>query len=279
MSRNHRLILLFIFVTSVLLAASLGHISNGRMPYWLMMLMMLMAGLIIGSGYVRHLIEPLERRSNELELLSRQTLHELNLPVATILANTQMLLKKEQEEKNIKRLERINQAASVLKTLYSELDYMIKKQIHKVDLELCDLKTLLEERILAYKELFPQINFVCDLERSSVKIDTIGFLKVVNNLVHNAVKYSKPDSVVEVSLKNMQLSIKDEGIGMEEDFLVKAFTHYYQEDSHSSGQGIGLGLVKEYCDMYKISIYVDSNKGQGTTISLDLTNRSARANS
>jgi signal transduction histidine kinase len=279
MSRNHRYILLFIFAASVLLAASLGHISNGRMPYWLMMAMMLLAGLIIGSGYVRHLIEPLERRSNELELLSRQTLHELNLPVATILANTQMLLKKEQEDKNIKRLERINQAASLLKTLYSELDYMIKKQIHKVELEFCDLQSLLEERILAYKEIFPQINFVYDLESSSVKIDTIGFLKVLNNLVHNAVKYSKPDSVVEISLKNMHLSIKDEGIGMEEDFLVKAFTHYYQEDSLSSGQGIGLGLVKEYCDMYKISIYVDSNKGQGTTISLDLTSRSIRGNS
>jgi signal transduction histidine kinase len=279
MSRNHRYILLFIFAASVLLAASLGHISNGRMPYWLMMAMMLLAGLIIGSGYVRHLIEPLEKRSNELELLSRQTLHELNLPVATILANTQMLLKKEQEDKNIKRLERINQAASLLKTLYSELDYMIKKQIHKVELEICDLKSLLEERILAYKEIFPQINFVYDLESSSVKIDTIGFLKVLNNLVHNAVKYSKPDSVVEISLKNMHLSIKDEGIGMEEDFLVKAFTHYYQEDSLSSGQGIGLGLVKEYCDMYKISIYVDSNKGQGTTISLDLTSRSMRGNS
>jgi signal transduction histidine kinase len=279
MSRNHRYILLFIFAASVLLAASLGHISNGRMPYWLMMAMMLLAGLIIGSGYVRHLIEPLEKRSNELELLSRQTLHELNLPVATILANTQMLLKKEQEDKNIKRLERINQAASLLKTLYSELDYMIKKQIHKVELEICDLKSLLEERILAYKEIFPQINFVYDLESSSVKIDTIGFLKVLNNLVHNAVKYSKPDSVVELSLKNMHLSIKDEGIGMEEDFLVKAFTHYYQEDSLSSGQGIGLGLVKEYCDMYKISIYVDSNKGQGTTISLDLTSRSMRGNS
>ncbi|MBE0499386.1 MAG: HAMP domain-containing histidine kinase [Campylobacterales bacterium] len=279
MNRNHRYILLFIFVASVLLAASLGHISNGRMPYWLMMAMMLLAGLIIGSGYVRHLIEPLEKRSNELELLSRQTLHELNIPVATILANTQMLLKKEQEDKNIKRLERIKQAASVLKTLYSELDYMIKKQIHKVDLEICDLQSLLQERILAYKEIFPQINFVCDLESSSVKIDTIGFLKVLNNLVHNAVKYSKPDSVVALSLKNMHLSIKDEGIGMEEDFLVKAFSHYYQEDSLSSGQGIGLGLVKEYCDMYKISIYVDSNKGQGTTISLDLTSRSMRGNS
>lgn len=279
MSQNHRYILLFIFVTSILLAASLGHMSSARMPYWLMMAMMLFAGLIIGSGYVRHLIEPLERRSNELELLSRQTLHELNIPVATILANTQMLLKKEQEDKNIKRLERINEAASMLQTLYSELDYMIKKQMHRVELEICDLSRLVEERILVYTELFPQIRFVSDLESSSVKIDTIGFLKVLNNLVDNAVKYSKPDSQISIRLKNMQLSIIDEGIGMKEDFVVQAFSHYFQEESHNSGQGIGLGLVKEYCDMYKISIYVNSNKGQGTTISLDLTNRSMCGNS
>lgn len=279
MSQNHRYILLFIFVTSILLAASLGHMSSARMPYWLMMAMMLFAGLIIGSGYVRHLIEPLERRSNELELLSRQTLHELNIPVATILANTQMLLKKEPEEKNIKRLERINEAASMLQTLYSELDYMIKKQMHRVELEICDLSRLVEERILVYTELFPQIRFVSDLESSSVKIDTIGFLKVLNNLVDNAVKYSKPDSQISIRLKNMQLSIIDEGIGMKEDFVVQAFSHYFQEESHNSGQGIGLGLVKEYCDMYKISIYVNSNKGQGTTISLDLTNRSMCGNS
>lgn len=279
MSRFHKPVLLFIFVATVLLAASLGHVAYGRVPYWLMMLIALIGGFIIGTGYVRHLIEPLERRSNELELLSRQTLHELNIPVATILANTQMLLKKEQEQKNIKRLERINQAASMLKTLYSELDYLIKKQMHKVDIELCDLKVLVSERIVAYKEIFPQINFEVDLESSSVKIDTIGFFKVLDNLVHNAVKYSQPDSVIEIALKNTQLSIKDEGIGMEEDFLVQAFKHYYQEDSQQSGQGLGLGLVKEYCDRFKIPIYLDSNKGQGTKITLDLISRRANANS
>ncbi len=277
MNRHDKLILVFIFMTTVSLSALFAYNAYEVFPLWLVMSMTLAAGFVIGTGYVRHLIEPLEKRSNELELLSRQTLHELNLPVASISANTQMLLKKEKDEKNIKRLQRINQAASTLETMYKELDYTIKKQIHRLELEVCDLKELIEERVESYKELFPQINFHSDLESSSVKIDTIGFLKVLDNLSHNAVKYSKPDSVVKIGLKDMQLSIEDEGVGMEEDFFLQAFEHYYQEDKENSGQGLGLGLVKEYCDRYKIKIYVDSKKDQGTKIILDLSSRRSNA--
>ena len=270
MNRLDKYILVFIFMAALTFAAFFAYHAHGRFELWLIMSMTLLAGFIIGTGYVRNLIDPLEKRASELELLSRQTLHELNLPVATILANTQMLLKKEEDEKNIKRLKRINQAAATLQNMYTELDYTIKKQIHKVEKEVCDLKELIEKRQESYTEVFSQINFKLDLESSSVKIDTIGFLKVLDNLVHNAVKYSKSNSVVNISLHDLQLSIEDEGIGMEEDFFLQAFEHYYQEDNENNGHGLGLGLVKEYCDRNKIKIYLNSKKDLGTKITLDL---------
>ncbi|MDF1880151.1 HAMP domain-containing histidine kinase [Sulfurimonas sp. MAG313] len=273
MNRLDKYILVFIFMAALSLAAFFAYHANGRFDLWLIMSMTALSGFIIGTGYVRNLIEPLEKRSFELELLSRQTLHELNLPVATILANTQMLLKKENEAKNIKRLERITLAANTLQQMYTELDYTIKKQIHKIDLEVCDLKELVTIKLESYKEIFSQINFVVNLESSSVKIDTIGFLKVLDNLVHNAVKYSQNNSHIKVSLDNLQLSIEDEGIGIEEDFFLEAFEHYYQEKNENSGQGLGLGLVKEYCDRYKIKIYLNSKKDLGTKISLDFKER------
>lgn len=276
MNPNDKLILPFIFMGTVFLAALFTYNVHDVFPLWIVMMMILVTSFVIGSGYIRYLVEPLEQRSNELELLSRQTLHELNLPVASISANTQMLLKKEKDPKNIKRLERINQAAKTLEVMYKELDYTIKKQIHKVELDVCDLKDLVEQRVELYKELFPQISFSADLESSSVKIDTIGFLKVLDNLSHNAVKYSQPDSLVKLYLKNMQLTIEDEGIGMEDDFYLQAFEHYYQEDKGNTGQGLGLGVVKEYCDRNKIQIYVDSKKGRGTKITLDFNHLSEK---
>ncbi|PHR57562.1 MAG: two-component sensor histidine kinase [Arcobacter sp.] len=271
MNRLDKYILVFIFMAALTFSAFFAYHANGRFDLWLIMSMTILAGFIIGTGYVRNLIEPLDKRSSELELLSRQTLHELNIPVATILANTQMLLKKEENEKNIKRLKRINQAASTLQSMYTELDYTIKKQNHIFEKQDCDLKELIIQRQESYTEIFSQINFVLTLESSSVNIDTIGFLKVLDNLVHNAVKYSKSNSVVSISLQNFQLSVEDEGIGMEEDFFLKAFEHYYQEDKDNNGQGLGLGLVKEYCDRNKIKIYLNSKKDLGTKITLDLS--------
>jgi len=270
MNRLDKYILVFIFMSALTLAAFFAYHAHGRFDLWLIMSMTVLAGFIIGTGYVRNLIEPLDKRSSELELLSRQTLHELNLPVATILANTQMLLKKEEGEKNIRRLNRINQAAATLQSMYTELDYTIKKQNHTFEKNECDLKELIEHKLESYTEIFSQINFIVTLESSSVNIDTIGFLKVLDNLVHNAVKYSKHDSVINIRLHDLQLSIEDEGIGMEEDFFLQAFEHYYQEDNENNGQGLGLGLVKEYCDRNKIKIYLNSKKDLGTKITLDL---------
>lgn len=273
MSPNQKQVLLLIFISVVIASALFGYMIKENLNLLALILITFTSSFILGTGYVRFLVDPLRQRSKELELLSRQTLHELNLPVATILANTQMLLKNEKDEKNIKRLKRIERSSAVLKSLYSELDYTIKKQIHKVELENCDLKYLILEQSEGYKELFPQVNFSYDLESSSVKIDTIGFIKVLDNLVQNAVKYSKPDSLIKITLKDFQLSVEDEGQGMEDEFLLNAFEHYYQEDENSSGHGLGLGMVKEYCDAYKIKIYIDSKKDQGTKITLDLNKR------
>jgi signal transduction histidine kinase len=277
MNRSYKLSILLIFVLSIVITSFFSYKASSSFDMLIVLGIAFIGAILIGGGFVKLLIEPLQKRSFELELLSRQTLHELNIPVATILANTQMLLKKEHLEKNIKRLKRIEQASETLKTLYKELDYMIKKQIHRVELEECDLKELINIRILSYEELFPQINFEHNLEKSIVKIDIIGFFKVIDNLIHNAVKYSKPNSIVKITLKDKKLSVKDEGIGIDEDFVFKAFENYYQEDKSSSGQGIGLGLVKEYCDRYKIKIYLDSKKQEGTTVTLDFSSGSIDA--
>ncbi len=275
MTPKQKQVLLLIFISMVISSALFGYLIKENMNILGLLLIVFTASFIVGTGYVRFLVEPLRERSKELELLSRQTLHELNLPVATILANTQMLLKNEENEKNIKRLKRIERSAAVLKSLYAELDYTIKKQIHKVELETCDLKDLIIEQSEGYQELFPQVKFSYDLESYSVKIDTIGFIKVLDNLVQNAVKYSTSDSVVKIILKDACLSVEDEGEGIEEEFLLNVFEHYYQEDKQSSGHGLGLGMVKEYCDTYKIKVYIDSKKGQGTKVTLDLSKRNA----
>ncbi len=76
-------------------------------------------------------IDPLQEHVTNLQNLSKETLHELNLPISTIFTNSNMLKKNMQSEKDLKRLTRIDTACSMLQERYNELDYMIKKQNSK----------------------------------------------------------------------------------------------------------------------------------------------------
>ena len=83
-------------------------------------------------------------------------------------------------------------------------------------------------------------------------------------------KYSSKEAPIEIVLHPPLLKIADSGIGMDEGQIVKIYEKYYQEDSKKEGQGIGLALVKAYCDRENIAIQIESRKGEGTSVVLDL---------
>ena len=227
--------------------------------------------LVVISGVVisKFAIEPLEEYVKNLEELSRDTLHELNLPIATIKTNVEMLEKNSADEKTKKRLGRIKTACDMLFLRYSELDYMIKKQTKKELKEDFDLKTVVEERVTFLRSIYLDIKFTLDLENFDINLDKIGLSKVIDNLIDNGVKYSKENRTIELSLHNGVLGIKDHGIGIDEVVLLRIFDRYYQSDESMPGFGIGLAMVKRFCDTNRIKLNIESKKEQGTTIFLD----------
>ena len=227
--------------------------------------------LVIVSGVVisKFAIEPLAEYMTNLEELSRDTLHELNLPIATIMTNVNMLEKNSSDEKTLKRLFRIKTACEMLAQRYNELDYMIKKQTKKELRERFDLNNLLFERVSFLNNLYSGVEFTSDLENFAINMDKIGLAKVIDNLIDNGVKYSKEKKKIELKLQNGVLSIKDYGIGIEEVVLLRIFDRYYQNDDSMPGFGIGLSMVKRFCDINRIKLNIESKKEQGTTIFLD----------
>jgi signal transduction histidine kinase len=57
---------------------------------------------------------------------------------------------------------------------------------------------------------------------------------------------------------------------MDEVELLRVFERYYQSSQNNRGEGIGLAIVKEYCDKSNISIDIQSKPNKGTTVILDL---------
>jgi two-component system, OmpR family, sensor kinase len=229
----------------------------------------LLAGLGMGKIVSKVAMEPLREYMNHLDRFSKETLHELNLPINTITANLSMLRKTNVDEKSIKRLDRIEMATVMLKERYNELDYLIKKQTQKESIETFNLSELLHERLSFLKPLYPRVQWEIQTQTCMVILDRMGCAKVIDNLVDNGVKYSRSEALITISLQENTLSIRDEGCGMDEMTLVRIFDQYYQSDSTMAGYGIGLGLVKRYCDRYNVGLHVHSQVNEGTCITLE----------
>jgi signal transduction histidine kinase len=224
-----------------------------------------------GWGYIlaSDLLAPKREMDEKFSHLSKEILHELNIPLATIDANAKMLKKSLPDEKSQKRLERVESASLRLKRLYDELLYSINKELHRIEKEPFSLHHLLEERVETLRELGrnPLELSVTDM---TLRADKIGFEQMVDNLLNNAMKYSSKLSPVEIRSEGKKLLICDRGIGMDESQIVQIFERYYQADSGQTGEGIGLTLVKAYCDEAGIGIVIYSRKDEGTTVTLDL---------
>ena len=212
--------------------------------------------------------EPLMEYIEHLRSLSSQTLHELNLPIATIKSTLGMLKRNQSDPKTLKRLERIESASQMLQQRYNELDYLIKTQTTlkiEEEFEICEL---LKERIEFLQNLYPSHSIELECETATIKGDAIGLAKTIDNLIDNSVKYSPKGSKIIVKFNQKSLRITDSGKGIDEVDLIRIFDSYYQEDAKEKGFGIGLSLVKKYCDKNDIELAIDSKVGQGTTVEL-----------
>ena len=229
--------------------------------------------LAAGWGYIiaSHLLAPKVLQDANLSQLSSEILHELNIPLSTIKANTALLEKRLDDERSLKRLKRIEASSVRLERLYKELVYSINKEIHPIEKEQFSLLELLKERVEIF-EAYDRNHFELLVDDILLEADKIGFEKMIDNLLMNAMKYSSKTSPVKILLKENTLVIEDQGIGMDETQLLRVYERYYQSDSQHEGQGIGLALVKAYCDESDIEIQIRSQKEKGTSVFLSLKN-------
>ena len=234
-------------------------------------LIILFSAILIGYFLAQTVFEPFFKQYQNIEKFAKNTLHEVNIPVATIKANTQMLLTLEEDQKKIKKLNRIIQSCDNLIELYKELDYGVKNEIAVTKSEDVIVVNHIENILKDFKLLHKNFQFKFEYEKiETYKLDSFGFTKVIRNLIDNAIKYSASHKEIEIKFTDSVLIIRDYGIGMDSIQILQIFERYYQIDSSKNGKGIGLNLVKEYCDKNKIEIYIDSKLGEGTAISLNL---------
>ena len=236
----------------------------------------IMPSVILGLGiflsFSMSILKPLFKSDEKLELSIKETIHELNIPVSTIKMNTQLLEKTITDEKSQKRLERIKQASNNLLKLYENMEYNIKKEIDKIDKQEIYLDDLLKNCVEKFYDIKKDVKISMDIPKINIFTDLNGFEKTIDNLISNAIKYNVKDNpLVEISYKNSVLSIFNTGEQIDTKNLFIVFDKYFQEDTTKDGFGLGLAMVKEFCDKNKISINIDTTE-LGNQFNLNLKN-------
>ena len=113
---------------------------------------------------------------------------------------------------------------------------------------------------------------------SIFQADMNRLAQVIVNMVENAVKFSKNQSVIriEAAVKENELifSVTDQGIGMDEETLGKLFNRFYQAESvvegKTKGTGLGLAISKGIIEAHGGKIWVESQPGKGSKFSFSL---------
>ncbi len=121
-----------------------------------------------------------------------------------------------------------------------------------------------------------------DLEFNRRKIisDEYALIQIISNLVDNAIKYTDKGFVKICACKGSKnelvIKVQDSGIGMSKKFLPNLFNSFTQEEQGYTrkydGNGLGMALVKNYCNLISAEIIVESKKRKGTTFTLKITN-------
>lgn len=234
---------------------------------------LLIVGLSIFLGFTNSILKPLFKSDEKLEQSIKETLHELNIPVSTIKMNTQLLEKSLNDEKSLKRLERIKQASNNLLKLYENMEYNIKKEIDKIDKKEFYLDEVIKNSCDKFEDIKNGTKIFITVPNIKVFTDLNGFEKTIDNLISNAIKYnSKINPEIIISYKDFTLSIFNRGEKIDTNNLLIIFDKYYQENPLNDGFGLGLSMVKEFCDKNKISINIDTKSEEGNFFNLNLKN-------
>jgi two-component system, OmpR family, phosphate regulon sensor histidine kinase PhoR len=209
--------------------------------------------------------------------------HELRTPLAAIRALVETMDVGVEPEEQHEFLARIHQQVERLTALVNELLDLSRIEsgaivLHPAEVHLGELVAEAASLLRTRSEsgAVTVIHEGCDL---SVEADRASLLRIVSNLLDNAIKWSPPDGHVWVTAKDegelVALSVRDEGDGIAEQDVPRVFERFFKADGSRSNQGVGLGLaiVKHLVRAHGGTATVESKPGEGATFTVRLPKR------
>jgi signal transduction histidine kinase len=210
--------------------------------------------------------------------------HELRTPLTVATNEIEITLQKERPPAYyVRTLNALKEDISQLSELATNLLLLARHEdssqpVKMQKVEIVDVLTKIlaeyskrfEEKKVRYQMDFPE-------ENSMVKGNATMLERAFTNLIDNALKFSPEATTVTVSIEkkrqHVEVSIRDEGVGIAKEHLSKIFDRFYRVDAsrtQTKGYGLGLAIVKSIVTLHGGTIALRSTPGEGSIFTVSL---------
>lgn len=214
--------------------------------------------------------------------------HEFKTPLTSLMIGASLLKDESLGEINDKQkdiIETFDEDIEKLSTLVMDILRLTKLEGGK-ELYKCDEISVRNLILTSVQEFYNmaedkniEINYEIQKDIPNINGDFEKLLWALNNLISNAIKYTFENGMVNIraykSNYKVYISIKDNGIGIPEEYLYKIFDKFTRVSSDTKGTGLGLYIVKQIVENNKGQVWCESIIGQGSEFIIALPINSA----
>lgn len=209
--------------------------------------------------------------------------HEIRTPLSLITGPLENIIQSkdgnEQTQKNLTTIERnTNRLLNLVNQL---LDFRkIENDMFLLNFRYQNIVKIVQKVYDQYSQEAKSKDIEMTIDLPSAKIlsyiDSEALYKIISNLISNAIKFTRTKIDIELKIKNsiLFLSIKDDGMGIKDEFIKKIFDPFYQieviDNFNNKGSGLGLSLSKSLAKKLGGDIVAQSKYGKGCSFTIEL---------
>jgi two-component system, OmpR family, phosphate regulon sensor histidine kinase PhoR len=233
------------------------------------------------SSALNQLIKQKQISEIKTDFINNMT-HEFKTPIATInlaldaIRNPKIIDDKEKVQRYLQMIKEEN------KRMHAQVENVLRiSKLEKNELDISKeprdvteiISVAIEHVSLIVEDREGTVHQHFDAQRKTILLNEVHFTNVLVNILDNAIKYSTSAPIIDVFTENIKdfilIKIQDQGVGMSKVAQKRVFEKFYREhtgDLHNvKGHGLGLSYVKQIIEDHNGQIFVESEKGKGST--------------
>jgi len=231
-----------------------------------------------------NMLQRLESAFDSQKQFIQDASHELKTPISIARTNIEVLEMKKRITKNDYETltEVLKLSLERMNKLSDKLLLLIDDNQARMKWESLDIAMLVHELTLEYDNRIKAAGLFLETNMATgdmlVNGDALQLKQAISNLIENAIKYSYPGGVINISVETkdsrLLIEVQDRGIGIPKADRERIFQRFYRVDKSrdraQGGSGLGLAIAKKMIENHDGTISVESNAGQGSLFQISL---------